>query len=113
MSLCLVQRPVWRENALSTDSEPWMWSCHSHMPSGWPDSAPEPLDSLRNTSQAAQEQEASVRMEGAWEGAKGLLGHPRQGAAVAKIHDLFLRFRVNWPQTVQVLTQCCKMPGGF
>lgn len=113
MSLCLVQGPVWREDALSTDSEPWMWSCHSHTPDGWPDSGPEPLDSLCNTSRAAQEQEASFRMEGAWEGAKGLVGHLRQGAGVVKIHDLFLRLCVNRPQTVQVLKQCCKTPGGF
>ena len=104
---------MWREDALSTDSEPWMWSCHSHTPDGWPDSGPEPLDSLCNTSRAAQEQEASFRMEGAWEGAKGLVGHLRQGAGVVKIHDLFLRLCVNWPQTVQVLKQCCKTPGGF
>lgn len=79
------------------------------MPDGWPDSGPEPLDSLYNTSRAAQEQEASFRMEGAWEGAKGLLGHPRQGAGAAKIQDLLLRLCVNGPQTVQ----CCKTPGGF
>ena len=74
MSLCLAQGPVRREGALSTGSEPWMWSCHSHTPDGRPDLGPEPLDSLCNTAWAAQEREASFRMEGAWEAAKGLWG---------------------------------------
>lgn len=70
------------------------------------------LDSLCNTSQAAQEQEASFRMEGAWEGA-GSRG-TKTGAVVAKIHGLLLRFRAELnSQIMVVLTQCCKMPGGF
>ena len=76
---CDIHTPVRREDALSTDSEPQMWSCHSHMPDGRPDLGPEPLDSLCNTSWAAQEREASFRMEGAWEGAKGLWGTRDRG----------------------------------
>lgn len=79
MNLWLVQGPVRGEDALSTGSEPQMWSCHSHTPDGRPDLGPEPSDSLCDTSQAAQEQEASFRMEGAWEGAEGFWGTRDRG----------------------------------
>ena len=44
---------------------------------------------------------------------KGLVGHPRWGIGVPEIHSLSLRLCVNWPQTLPVLKQCCKVPGGF